>query len=556
MFLANIRRKGGFVIKKASVIRLFVTEQKSLHQQHVNTIALANSQTATPEQPDPNLDWQRARPFSELPRVGALRLIRKFLPGGAYAKLDFQDLVTTMRTDYGPIFMLPAMMGRPNIVVTHNPDDFRNIFRNEGVWPIRPFSETIRYHRNKWRADFFAGVEGAIATQGEQWNAFRKAVNPLLMQPKNIEMYGNKLAQVNQEFVERIRAIRNAETLEMPADFEECIQRWTLESVAVVALDKQLGLLREDSEYYADALKLIVALNDFMALSVDLDYKPTLWRFIATPKFKRLMKAMDNIQSVTWKYINETVRKLEKESQQGIERSEHEQSILERLLKTDKKIATVMAMDMLMAGVDTTSSLAVGALLCLAKNPEKQEILRAEVMRVLPQKDGAFIEDPLKHAPYLRACLKESLRVYPVAMGNMRVPQNDLVLSGYQVPKNTYVSMIFAPIQSDARYYSRPLEFLPERWLRANTEVDEPQQVTEECTQSIKASSPFVYLPFGFGPRVCLGRRISELEVGLGVARLVRNFKIEFNYPTDKAFKGMLINMPNIPLKFKFTDIE
>lgn len=151
----------------------------------------------------------------------------------------------------------------------------------------------------------------------------------------------------------RIRLIRNPKTLEMPVDFEECIQRWTLESVAVVALDKQLGLLRGDSDYYADALKLIVALNDFMAFSVDLDYKPTLWRFIATPKFKRLMQSMDNIQSVTWKYINETVRQLEKESQQGIERPEHEQSILERLLKQDKKIATVMAMDMLMAGVDT-----------------------------------------------------------------------------------------------------------------------------------------------------------------------------------------------------------
>lgn len=203
-----------------------------------------------------------------------------------------------------------------------------------------------------------------------------------------------------------------------------------------------------------------------------------------------------------------------------------------------------------------TTSLAVGALLCLAKNPAKQEILRDEIRRVLPQKDGAFIADPLTHAPYLRACLKESLRVYPVAIGNMRVPQNDLVLSGYQVPKGSYVSMIFAPLQSDERYYSRPLEFLPERWLRSNTEVDESQKSAEECTQSIKASSPFVYLPFGFGPRVCLGRRISELEVGLGIARLVRNFKIEFNYPTENAFKGMLINMPNMPLKFKFADIE
>ncbi|XP_011188714.1 cytochrome P450 CYP12A2 isoform X2 [Zeugodacus cucurbitae] len=528
-----------------------------LQPQHINTISTTNPPATASQQTDPALEWEKARPFSELPRVGGLKLISKFFPGGAYAKLDFKDLVTTMRNDYGPIFMMTAMMGRPDIIVTHNPDDFPNIFRNEGIWPNRPFSETIGYHRNKMRADFFQGVEGTISTQGEKWNTFRKVVNPLLMQPKNIEMYTNKLAQVNQEFVERIRLIRDPKSLEMPADFEECLHRWTLESVAVVALDKQLGLLREDSEHYADALKLFVALNEFMTLSLDLDYKPTLWKFIATPKFKRLMQSMDDIQAITWKYITEAVKKLERESQQGIERPTQEQSILEKLLKKDKKIATVMAMDMLMAGVDTTTSLTVGALLCLAKNPEKQELLREEVMRVLPQKDGAFIDDPLKHAPYLRACLKESLRVYPVAIGNMRVPVNDLVLSGYQVPKGTYVSMIFAPLQSDARYYSRPMEFLPERWLRSNSEVDEPQKRdTVECPQSIKVSSPFVYLPFGFGPRICLGRRISELEVGLGIARLIRNFKVEFHYPTDRAFKGMLINMPNIPLKFKFTDID
>lgn len=135
-----------------------------MHQQDVDTFASANAQTAARQQTDPTLEWERARPLSELPRVGALKLIRKFLPGGAYAKLDFKDLVTSMLKDYGPIFMMPAMMGRPSIIVTHNPDDFSNIFRNEGAWPNRPFSETIRYHRNKLRADFFEGVEGAIAT--------------------------------------------------------------------------------------------------------------------------------------------------------------------------------------------------------------------------------------------------------------------------------------------------------------------------------------------------------------------------------------------------------
>ncbi|XP_054726672.1 probable cytochrome P450 12a5, mitochondrial [Anastrepha obliqua] len=547
-------RKGGSVTRniKATTSRLLAAKQAQLYQQScISNLSTENQPT------DVALEWQRARPFSEIPKASAFKFISKFLPGGPYSKLDFSQLVTAMLKDYGPIFLMPAMPGRPSILVTHNPDDFENLFRNEGAWPIRPLSEAVRYYRNKLRADFFEGVEGVIATHGEQWSSFRTIVNPILMKPKNTNMYLNKMAQVNQEFVDKIRLIRNPDTLEMPDDFKEYLQRWALESVAIVALDKQLGLLRDDSENSSEVLKLFSALNDFMELSFDLEYKPTLWRVVATPKFRRLMRAMDDIKSVTWKFVTEAVRKLEVEKQQGIEQPEHKKSVLERLIKRNDRVAAVMAMDMMMAGVDTTTSLVAGALLCLAKNPEKQARLRAEVMRVLPQKNSNFTADALNNIPYLRACLKESLRVYPIAIGNMRVPQNDLVLSGYRVPKGTLVSMIFSTLQANERYFARPLEYLPERWLRSGEEDHEPNTAAAtKCAQSLKPSSPFVYLPFGFGPRVCVGRRISELEVEAGIARLVRNFNIEFNYPTDNAFKSVLINMPNIPLRFKLTDID
>ncbi|XP_053951738.1 cytochrome P450 CYP12A2-like [Anastrepha ludens] len=502
------------------------------------------------------MEWQRARPFCELPRDGVFNFLRKFLPGGRYYNLDSTQLVMAMKEEYGNIYKVPGMMGRPDTVVTHHPDDFERVLRNEGIWPIRPSSATLRYHRSKLRAEFYEGVEGTIATQGEQWSSFRSVVNPILMQPKNIKMYQKKIAEVNQEFVNRIRLIRNPETLEMPDDFEEYLQRWMLESVAVVALDKQLGLLRDDSENYEDALKLFSALTDFFTLTFDLEYRPSLWRIVATPKFKRLMKALDDIQCITWKHTTEAIVKLEVERQQGINRTEREQSVLEKLLKIDKKIATVMAMDLLMSGVDTTGSLAVGVLLCLAKNPEAQEKLRKEVKRVLPQKDGDFTTDALNNIPYLRACLKETLRVYPLALGNIRMPQNDIVLSGFRVPKGTVVSMISATLLQSERHYPQPKVYLPERWMRHGKEDKQQKSETAVCVGAAKASNPFIYLPFGVGPRACLGRRISDLEIELGIARLVRNFHIEFNHPTEKVFKGMLINMPNVPLKFKFVDIE
>lgn len=173
-------------------------------------------------------------------------------------------------------------------------------------------------------------------------------------------------------------------------------------------------------------------------------------------------------------------------------------------------------------------------------------------MQLLPQKDSEFNEAVFKNMPYLRACIKESLRVYPLTVGNARTQANDVVISGYRVPKGTLISMNSVTLIKDDAHYPRAREFLPERWLRASKENEK----SAECPHALKASSPFVYLPFGFGSRSCIGRRIAEMELELGIARLIRNFHVEFNYPTDNAFKSLLISVPNIPLKFKFTDVD
>ncbi|XP_065371242.1 cytochrome P450 CYP12A2-like [Calliphora vicina] len=496
-------------------------------------------------------EWQNAKPFEEIPTISSFSLLRNFLPGGKYANLDSTKLLEAFREDLGSVAHLPGFFGREGFVITHNVDDFEKVLRNEGIWPNRPGSEALHYHRHVHRAEFFQGVEGLIATQGETWGTFRSAVNPVMMQPKNVRLYLHKMSQVNKEFIERIRQIRDPQTLEVPATFEEEINRWTLESVSVVALDKQLGLIRKNRDNPM-AKQLFQALNDFFTYSLEIEFKPSIWRYYKTPTFKKLMKALDDIVDVTSSYVNEAIERIEEERKSGVpEKPEHEKSVLEKLIKIDKRIATVMAMDMLMAGVDTTSTTFAGLMLCVAKNPEKQEKLRQEVLKVLPQKDSEFDENAYKNMPYLRACIKESQRLYPLAVGNARVPVKDVVISGYRVPKGTQVSLCTTSLSRNSDHYPQPNEFLPERWLRASKD----DAKSTECPHALKPSTPFLHLPFGFGARSCIGRRIVEMELELGIARMVRNYQIEFNYPTENAFKSLLINVPNIPLKFKFTDL-
>lgn len=75
----------------------------------------------------------------------------------------------------------------------------------------------------------------------------------------------------------------------------------------------------------------------------------------------------------------------------------------------------------------------------LALNPEKQEKLRAEVFELLPNIDSKFTEYSFDHSPYFRGALKESMRLHPLNPGNMRGAGEDLVLDGYQIPKNVSI---------------------------------------------------------------------------------------------------------------------
>ena len=109
-------------------------------------------------------EWEQAKPYEEIPNAGKLEFICKFLPGGRYSKLDSTQMLNAFKEDYGSIARLPGFFGRNGFVITHNVEDFEKVFRNEGIWPVRPGSEALHYHRNVYRAEFFQGTEGLIAT--------------------------------------------------------------------------------------------------------------------------------------------------------------------------------------------------------------------------------------------------------------------------------------------------------------------------------------------------------------------------------------------------------
>ncbi|XP_037921785.1 probable cytochrome P450 12a5, mitochondrial isoform X2 [Hermetia illucens] len=316
-------------------------------------------------------DWNTALPYEKISGPSRLTLIKDSLPGGKFTTLNLGDVMEQYRQQYGNIFKMPGMFGKPETVLVFDPKDFEAIYRTEGVWPVRPSLETVAYYRKKVRPDIFS-TGGLGVEQGKEWAEFRTAVNPVMMQPKIVKQYIPQIDKFMDEFIVRMKKIRDSNTYELPENFEEELNRWSLEAICIIALDTRLGIMGKLDKNSKEH-EFINAVKRFFYLMSVLDLKPSMWKVFPTPDFKEMMRVLDVITDFSFHHVDEAKKRLES---QVNKKSEKEQSVLEKLIKINPNVATIMANDMVTAGVDTTSSAATSVLFTLAKNPDKQNILR------------------------------------------------------------------------------------------------------------------------------------------------------------------------------------
>uniref|UniRef100_A0A182PZ56 Uncharacterized protein n=1 Tax=Anopheles epiroticus TaxID=199890 RepID=A0A182PZ56_9DIPT len=493
------------------------------------------SAQAAVEHEDP--EWANAKPYSAIPTPSFLEMTRMFGKNGRYANLDLVEMHARLWEDYGDIVRFPGMFGRKDIVMTYSPPDIEKVFRNEGQWPIRRGFDSFAYYRQKVRPDIFSETGGLVTEHGEKWQKVRTIVNPVMMQPKTIKLYIEQVDEIAREFMTLVADMRDAKN-ELPKDFDQWLNRWALETMGVLALDTRFGVLK--AEQSEEAKQIIGLVRNIFELTYHLDVEVSLWKYISTPSYKKLMRVFDDLTHLIMAKIDEAKLRLEKEPSNSAN-----QSVLEKLLKINKHVAVIMSLDMLVAGIDTTSSGSTGILYCLAKHPEKQAKLREELRTILPKKDSPLTAENMHNLPYLRACIKEGLRLYQPVAGNMRAAGRDLVLQGYRIPKGTDIAMGTAVLQRNEKYFRRAAEYLPERWLS-----ERPEDVPYA-----KDSNPFIFLPFGFGARSCIGKRLAMMEMEIITARIVRQFDLRWNYESLR-FKQALINIPSNPLQFELREVD
>ncbi|CAI9741129.1 cytochrome P450 3A8 [Octopus vulgaris] len=153
-----------------------------------------------------------------------------------------------------------------------------------------------------------------------------------------------------------------------------------------------------------------------------------------------------------------------------------------------------------LAGYETTASTLTFFTHSMATNPEKQQKLYEEIIEVLGKDLPDY--DNVRNLPYLDMCMDETLRILD------RQCNKACTIKGVNIPENLTVRIAVDALHYDPKYYPEPEKFIPE------SEKAKSKQI------------PFTYLPFGGGPRMCLGMRLAKLEFKVAAVQMIRNFKI------------------------------
>ena len=179
---------------------------------------------------------------------------------------------------------------------------------------------------------------------------------------------------------------------------------------------------------------------------------------------------------------------------------------------TDKQLRDEV-LTIFLAGHETTANSLAFTLYLLSKNAEAKKKMQQEIDAVIGTGEITF--EKLQRLEYTTMVIKESMRLYPPAWMIPREAAKDDVIGGYQIKKGDKVLTSPYAMQRSPRYWSKPEEFIPERFT----------------AEKMKDMPRYAYFPFGGGARLCVGNNFAMMEMQIVLAKICRQF--DFSIPAD-----------------------
>jgi cytochrome P450 len=174
---------------------------------------------------------------------------------------------------------------------------------------------------------------------------------------------------------------------------------------------------------------------------------------------------------------------------------------------SDRQLRDEM-MTLFLAGHETTASALTWTWYLLSQHPDVEAKLVEEVHRVLRGRAPAAADLP--NLPYTEMVVRETIRLYPPAPGFAREPIEDVTIGGYEVSKGSLVTVNIYALHRDGRFFGDPERFEPERFA-PGWEDRIPR---------------YAYLPFGGGPRVCIGNGFAMMEARLILTTMLQRCRL------------------------------
>ncbi|XP_017860255.1 PREDICTED: probable cytochrome P450 6a14 [Drosophila arizonae] len=356
---------------------------------------------------------------------------------------------------------------------------------------------------------------------GEQWRALRTKLSPTFTSGKIKYMFST-ITSVAQQLDETCRqevaeSASNGNILEL----HDLLGRYTVDVIGNCAFGIECNSLKNPkAEFREVARQLFTGHNRSVRWSL---FKRTYARFLEKMPI-RPRHPHEDFVSFFLRLVRDTVEVREREN---IKRNDF-MDLLLGLRKTEEKNG--LTVDQLaaqvfvffVAGFETSSSNMSYALYELAKNPDIQSQLRAEIQSVL-QKHGKLTYEAMMEMSYLDQVVNETLRKYPALASLTRVPSEDYKVPGDEanivLERGLSVHIPVCAIHYDPEYYPEPHEFRPERFEPA----------------ALQQRHPMAFLGFGDGPRNCIGLRFGRMQVKVGLITLLSSYR--FLLPADGSGK-------------------
>uniref|UniRef100_A0A0E0EGV7 Uncharacterized protein n=1 Tax=Oryza meridionalis TaxID=40149 RepID=A0A0E0EGV7_9ORYZ len=418
------------------------------------------------------------------------------------------------RLPHGPDLML-LHLGAVQTLVVSSARTAQAILRtHDRVFASRPYNTIANIL-------LYSATDVAFSPYGDYWRQIKKIVSTHLLTVKKVHSYG----QTRQQEVRLVMTkIAKEAAIHMAVDLTKLLSCYTNNLVCHAVSGK---FFREEGRN--QLFKELIEINSSLLGGFNLeDYFPSLARL---PVLRRLLCAKAYGVKKRWDQLLDKLidDHASKHRSSFLDNNDVESDFIDVLLSiqqeyglTKDNIKANLAI-MFEAGTDTSFIELEYAMAELMQKPQMMAKLQAEVRGVVPKGQEIVTEKQLARMPYLKAVIKETLRLHPAApLLAPHVSVVDCNVEGYTIPSGTRVIVNAWAIARDPSYWENAEEFMPERFL-SNTMAE-------------YNGNNFNFLPFGTGRRICPSINFAIAAIEVMLASLV--YRFDWKVPIDQAANG------------------